>query len=623
MSMLSALNSAMSGLRTTQAGIDVVSQNVANADSAGYTRRRMTPVQAIAGDRTAGARAGEIERVLDLVAQKQLRLETSGAAYTALTTQFAGQLDTLFGKPGDANSLDGTVNAFTQTLQNLQAEPGNYSARSAVLDAGNALATRISSIADTVQSMRTDAEGRIATGVSRANELLSGIANANGKIVSLGTTGSGAALLDDRDRLINELSQLMDVQSIPGQNGSINLMTTAGQTLVDGTLATTLRFDSHGTLGANSLYSGDPKERSVGTIEAVSTGGAVTDFVANHLIRSGEIAAALEMRDDTLVQAQRQLDELASGLSRALSDRPAPVASAAAGQYDINLDGLKAGNAVTLDYTDGGTSRRVILVPTTGNAPSTIAPGETNDPNAVVIPFNIKGGVDSATAIGDINKGLAAAGINITVSSSAAAKTLRFQGSAPSTVVAEVSAGITVDTLASGEPQLPFFVDKGYTNTPFTGSFEGRSHLVGFAQRIGINPSLQADRSKLVVYSTSPATPQGDTTRPEFLVKSLTEASRTFAAASGVGGVSAPYTSTLTDFARRVVETHGANAETAQRLNEGQKVALSTIQSRFAESAGVNIDQEMTQLVQLQSAYGANARVMTAVRDMLDMLLRI
>lgn len=620
MGMFTALNSAVSGLRTTQAGIELVSQNVSNANSAGYTRRRMTPVQALSGEHTAGVRAGEIERVLDVVAQKQLRLETSGAAYTSLTTQFTSQLDSLFGTPGDANSLDGTLNAFTGALQNLQAEPGNFSSRSAVLDAGGALATRLSSISATVQSLRTEAEGRIATSVSRANELLTGIADANGKIVSLGTTGSSAALMDDRDRLITELAQLVDVQTVAGQGGSVNLMTTAGQTLVDGVSVSRLQFDPHGTLSANSTYSPDDKQRSVGTIKAISASGAATDLVGNHLIRSGEIAAALELRDTTLVAAQRQLDELAAGLSRALSDRSAPVA-AVSGGYGIDLTGLQAGNAVTMDYTVGGTTRRVILVPTDGAAPATISPADTNDPSATVIRVDISGGIGGTTAVGQINAGLTKAGVSVTAS--AAGSVLNFASSATSTTVASVSAGITVKTLTSGQPQLPFFVDSARGNTPFTGSFEGRSQLTGFAQRIAVNPSLLADRSKLVVYSTSPATLQGDPTRPEFLAKSLTEASRTFSAASGIGGVNAPYTSTLTDFARRVVETQGANAETAQRLNDGQKVALSTIQSRFAETAGVNIDQEMTQLVQLQSAYGANARVMTAVRDMLDMLLRI
>jgi flagellar hook-associated protein 1 FlgK len=81
--------------------------------------------------------------------------------------------------------------------------------------------------------------------------------------------------------------------------------------------------------------------------------------------------------------------------------------------------------------------------------------------------------------------------------------------------------------------------------------------------------------------------------------------------------------STLVDFARRVVETHGANAEAAERLDEGQSIALAAVESRFAETSGVNVDQEMAQLVQLQTAYGANARVITAIRDMFDLLMRM
>jgi flagellar hook-associated protein 1 FlgK len=79
----------------------------------------------------------------------------------------------------------------------------------------------------------------------------------------------------------------------------------------------------------------------------------------------------------------------------------------------------------------------------------------------------------------------------------------------------------------------------------------------------------------------------------------------------------------VSDFSRRVIETQANDAEAASRLDEGQRIALASVESRFAQTSGVNIDEEMSQLVQLQTAYGANARVMTAVRDMLDMLMRI
>ncbi|MFL5166099.1 MAG: flagellar hook-associated protein FlgK [Microvirga sp.] len=626
MSLLSALNAATSGLRVTQAGIGVVSQNVANADTAGYTRRRLAPIQQLAGERTSGVRAGDIERVIDLVAQRQLRLETSGAAYTALNARFAADIDRLFGQPGSSSSLDSTVNAFAGALQTLASDPSSFSARSGVLDAAGSLASRIGAIANGIQGLRSDAENRIGAAVGRANELLAGIASLNAKVVTSGAPPA-AALLDERDRLVNELSGLMDVQVAPGQGGSVTLMTSSGLMLFDGSSAVKLGFDGRDMLAANALYSSDPAQRGVGTITATTIQGASVDAVASGMFRSGEIAAALDMRDRILPQAQRQLDELAAGLSRALSDREvAGVAASSPPQngFAIDLAGLQAGNAVTLDYTANGTARRVILMPTTGGAPGTISAADTADPNATIIRVNISGGLTAASVFTDINAALAASGIALTADSPAA-NTWRFldDGLANTTDVTGVSAGITVTTLASGFPQLPLFVDAGYGNTAFTGSFEGGSHLTGFAQRMALNPAVLSDRSKLVVYSTAPPTPQGDTVRAQFLFDSLTKAGRTFGGATGIAGSDAPFSATAAEFARRIVEAQGANAETAERFDQGQQVALAAIQSRFADYSGVNIDQEMAMLVQLQTAYGANARIMTAVRDMLDMLMRI
>src|SRR5918998_1548287 len=132
MSLTSALNAAVSGLRTTQAGMDVVASNVANAHSIGYSRRTLAPVQALNGDRTAGVRTAEVERVLDTIVQRQLRLETSGAAYTSTMARFAGELDRLFGEPGSVGALDTPLNDFTKSLQALAEDPASFAARSGV-----------------------------------------------------------------------------------------------------------------------------------------------------------------------------------------------------------------------------------------------------------------------------------------------------------------------------------------------------------------------------------------------------------------------------------------------------------------------------------------------------------
>jgi flagellar hook-associated protein 1 len=626
MGLMNALNAAVSGLRTNQVGIDLVAKNVANADSAGYSRRVSTPTQSLIGDQTFGVRTGKIERILDEVAQRQLRLETSGASYTALRANYTNELDRLFGSPGGDGALDTSINNLTQAMQNLVADPGSYSSRTALLDAGAQLAARIGSISNSVQGLRNETESRINSAVKQVNELIGALHTINDNISKLSFNQSDPGLLDERDRLVTELSQFVDVQVRENPNGSVNIQTSAGLSLVDAGNKITLTFDARSNIGPDAVYSEDNNVRGVGTIKAVGVNGAGIDVVSGKLIRSGELGAALELRDKTLVQAQRQLDELAAGLAKALSDKPAPVTTPVVANFtgfDIDLTGLQSGNAITLDYKDitaGGVQKRVIFVPVNGTTPTSIDPAQTYDPSASVVPINISSGFNAAfAAIGT------ALGTRFTVTQplGAGTATLRIldDGTANTTDITKVSADITVTSLSSGQSQLPFFVDGPRGNIPFTGHFDNGSQLTGFAQRMAVNPALIADRSKLTVYGTG--IPSGDTTRPQFIIDALTKGNRTFSAASGIGGANAPYTSNVVDFGRRIIEHQGAGSENAKRLNEGQKVALSTIESRFAASSGVNIDQEMAQLVQLQNAYSANARVMTAARDMMELLFRI
>jgi flagellar hook-associated protein 1 FlgK len=626
MNLASALHAAVSGLRATQVGMDVVAQNVANAGSAGYTRRTTNPVQSLIGEQTSGVKLGVVERTLDTILQKHLRLETSGAAYTSTMARFATELDKLFGEPGSVGALDTSLNTFTAKLQALAADPGAFSARSGVLDAAGALASHIAAIAETVQALRSEAEGRIATGLGRANDLLKGIGELDGNIRATLGNNVDPGLLDERDRLITELSQLMDVQVMTASNGGVTLTTTGGLTLFNGGTPVKFTFDARGKLGPEAVYSANDSERGVGKIVAETLGGMTIDVLAHDLIRAGEIGAAIDLRDDALVQVQRQLDELAAGLSRALSDRQVAGIATPPGPPDgftIDLTGLQAGNAVTIEYRAngaGGATRRIVLMPTDG--PATIVPGDTADPSATIIPFDRSLGF--AGAVAAVQAELTARSINLAVDVSAP-NTLRVldDGVANTTDVSAVSAGITVTTTDSGENQLPFFIDSGANNRPFTGAFEnGHSQLRGFAQRIRVNPNLQANRGEALVKFAA-STPQGDTKRPLFLVDALTSRTQTFSAAAEINGRGGAYVTTVTDFVRRVVEAQGANAEAAQRLDEGQSIALAAVEARFAEKSGVNVDQEMAQLVQLQTAYGANARVMTAIRDMFDILMRI
>ncbi len=145
--------------------------------------------------------------------------------------------------------------------------------------------------------------------------------------------------------------------------------------------------------------------------------------------------------------------------------------------------------------------------------------------------------------------------------------------------------------------------------------------ITGFAQRIAVNTNLTNNSAYLTASGPSDLTASG--TRAQALFTSLTVTPQTFSSASGIGGVTAPYSSSVSQFAQDIISAQGAAASAATSLDNTQQVALSTAQSRFSASAGVNIDSEMSNLIALQTAYGANARVLTAARDMLNQLLQI
>ena len=92
---------------------------------------------------------------------------------------------------------------------------------------------------------------------------------------------------------------------------------------------------------------------------------------------------------------------------------------------------------------------------------------------------------------------------------------------------------------------------------------------------------------------------------------------------AGVGTVSAPYSSTLVSYIQQVISQQGGAAANADSLNQGQQVVVNSLQQRFADQSSVNIDEEMSNLLKLQTAYGANARVMSAIKEMLNQLLQM
>lgn len=630
MGMTSALNSALSGLRVSQAQMEVVSQNVANADSVGYTRRTTVTVQQTSGDRTSGATVASIDRQLDALLQRQLRTETSGSAYAGTRANYLTQLDQIFGTLGSETSLDSAFSRFTEALQALSTNPSDYAARGIALDEAAQLANQLNGLSSDIQRMREAAESAIAEGVRRANEALQRIENANTKLASLNSQTSTASLLDDRDRAIRDLASVIDIRVNEQANNTVSIFTGSGIQLFAGEAAT-LTFDERSQLGPDRLFTTDAASRGVGTISVLTVTGVGVDITSSRMLRSGELAAYVELRDKTLVEAQAQLDELAAGLAASLSDRNPTTRRALNDGFDINLGtpgapatlALQPGNVINLDVTAGGVRRRYsfIAVDTLGMNP--LPTNSTADPGDIEVRMPITpGGI--ANIVASINGQLTAdfGGGNFAISNAGNVLSVQQLGAA---VVNSAGANVTNTAITGQGAELPLFVDAANGNRVYTGSFEVSPQKRGFAARIGVNALVAQDREKLIISDVTPGTgtQQGDGTRPRLLLDRLTNTPRAISPDSGIGDRLQPFNDSVSRLARRIVEEQGGNAAAAQRLDEGQQIVLRNIEGRYSEVSGVKIDEELSELISIQNAYAANARIVSTVKELLDTLLRI
>jgi flagellar hook-associated protein 1 FlgK len=405
----------------------------------------------------------------------------------------------------------------------------------------------------------------------------------------------------------------MDIRVVQGDHNQVTVFTGSGNQLA-GTKAAQLSFNPAGTIAAG---------QQLGTINLVSANGSSVDLVAIGGARSGEIAAYLNMRDNVLVQAQTQLDQIASKMSSALSDTTKAGTAATLGAqsgFGTDIGGMLAGNTIHLTYTDGSNIQHAISIIRVDDPTALPLPNSaTMDPNDTVVGVDFSGGPASVAA--QLNTALGATGLQF---SNPSGTTLEILDSGPGTITVNAASTTTTATsLTGGTGALPLFVD-GVGMTPFTGAFTAAgSESAGYAGRITVNSALIADPSKLVIYQTSPLTPAGDATRPNFIYNQLVNASLAYSPAAGIGSATSPFQGTLSAYMSQVVSTQSIAAKAASNLQAGQSIVVSALQARFNSTSAVSIDTEMANLLTLQNAYSANARVMSTVKAMLDTLMQM
>lgn len=615
MGLGSALATAMSGLRSTQASLSIITSNVANAQTPGYVAQNPNQIEVSSGGFGASVATTGVSRQLDLFVQNQLRTETSGGAYADQISNILSQLQTVYGTPGGDGSLETGLNNLTTSLQALSNNPSNQSAQAVTLAAAQTLAQQLNTTTKGIQTLRTNVEQDIGNSATQANASMAEIADLNTRLLGLNASDPLAATLQDkRDNAINTLSKYVDIRVVTDGSNNVSVFTNTGIQLVGAGLTSEFTFASPGTLDATSLYSQTASKNGVGQLNLKLSNGVSMDVVANNLLRSGQIAADLKLRDETLVQAQTQVDQLAATMASALSDKTTAgtaVAGPPAG-FSVNTTGVLAGNTINLTYTDSSNVQRQIrIVNVTDPAALPLQNAVGANPSYVGANFSL-GLASVATqlnsALGAAHLQFSAAGSNLTVTD---------DGTSQATVNA-ASVTTTIQTLASGNAQLPLFTD---ANAAYTGAITSTgSQMTGLAGRIAVNPALASDPTKLSTYSSSTAA--GDSTRPDFLFAQLTSARFSYSPATGLGSAAQPFQGTVTSYLQQFVSQQGSAATLATQLKEGQSVVVSTLQQKFNSTAAVNMDMEMSNLIQVQNTYAANAHIMSVVQSMMQTLLQ-
>ncbi len=402
---LTSLNTAISGLNIAQQQIDIVSNNVANVGTEGYTRKLLPQSSRVIDNLGAGVFGGVIKRNVDQTLLNSLWTETSSVAASQIKVDYLERIESFHGASDAENSIASAISTLKDTFAALSDDPTNQITLSQTLSASIDTAQKINDFADQITSLRNDAQNEISDTINQINSLLEQIAVTNSNIVrsqSLGQTTAAAA--DLRDQAILDLSDMLEINTFIRGDGTMVVQTNQGVELASGT-ANELTF-SPGPMGAQSYYPDSAAGLYVGDpITQASSAINITEAEPG-----GKIGGLLELRDTTFPKQMAQLDELAHKMASRFASQGLSLFVDETGSVPSNSAPDPSTDPPTaVSYVGFATSLRVneaiindnsLLQSGTNDSNST-----SSSSNAVIsrILDNAFGTIDYQTALGSID----------------------------------------------------------------------------------------------------------------------------------------------------------------------------------------------------------------------------
>jgi flagellar hook-associated protein 1 len=301
------LSLARDALNAQAFGLNVTGQNVANANTPGYVRRDAVLETRIAGTITyGGVNPAGIHRSVDSFLDARNYVAGSFEEGAKSRDQALGAIENLFNDTA-GTGLSSSLSALFSSFSALGASPNDPTTRAVVLQRADDFAGRLRETSNQIATFRTDLLTQSQGTAAQINEVAGQIAKLNGQITLTENTGGDAAdLKDQRDKLVTQLSEKINVHVITDGSGKL-VIAAGGATLVEGDRAASLSVGTH-TDGSLQIILQRP-------------GGTNLDITAQ--ITGGSLGGIREARDDDAVAMSQKLDQFAYDLATAVNTQHA------------------------------------------------------------------------------------------------------------------------------------------------------------------------------------------------------------------------------------------------------------------------------------------------------------
>lgn len=538
-----------------------VGNNAANAATPGYSRRRpqlseIRPIDTPEGPMGIGVQVSGLDRLRDALLDTQWRLDSMNFQYSKAEGGILQQVGSLL-SPADGTALTTSLNGLLASFGDVATRPEDAATRNALLAQAQSFADATRSTYDQIQALEGNTYTTITDRVDEVNQVASRIATLNR---DLGLTPDDPSLLDERDRLVDRLSELIGVQATQDSSGMTHVIVNGtGIQLVDGTRAATIQVAGAAT---------------VGTVTLSIDGTSLT-------APSGEIGGLLHVRNssvDGIPYVLDRLDELASGLITAVNRIHA------------------SGNGLTMPQSVTGS------VEVADPAAMLNAAGLWHAPQAGNLTLGVFDGAGNLVSSSTIAIDPATMSLDDVATAISAEPNLAASVSASGQLI--VSTADPANRLAFGPDTSDVLVALGVH-----GFFTGTD-----ARTIAVSSDLTAD-ARLV------AAAQADFTAG--IVSPGDGRNAGALAALGDSTILASGTLKPAEFIGTLGAAVGTTTRGAVTRADTLEAVLQSTDNARQSVAGVNLDEELADMVRYQYAYEASAKYIQTINQMLQALLNM